>query len=65
MVVAKPLPLPALKKKEFKDETDYPTSGLDAIKIAAFGAPKPKKVGGLLSGAPSKPTTSIEEPAKP
>ena len=60
MVVTKPLPPPP-KKMEFKDEpkeTDYPTSGMDAMKIA-FGAPKPKKLGGLVAGALSKPTTAI------
>ena len=67
MVVTKPLPPPPPKKKEFKDEpkeTDYPTSGMDAMKIA-FGAPKPKKLGGLVAGALSNPTPAIEEPAKP
>ncbi len=65
MVVTKPPP--PSKKKEFKDEpkeTDYPTSGMDAMKIA-FGEPKPKKLGGLVGGALSKPTAAMEEPGKP
>ncbi len=65
MVVTKPPPPP--KKTEFKDEpkeTNYPTSGMDAMKIG-FGTPKPKKLGGLDGGALSKPTADIEDPAKP